>query len=281
MAIEIISKEPLTLKERRSLWNRYMWFYNGCTNFQNFYGNGWAWTLRPLFEKYYNKEGQIDSMKNHLDWYNNEGQTAALLSGIIVGMEEERALKGTVSQEVIRATKATMQGPIAGIGDSLVQGTLIPLLLGIAINLTESSGAVGPLFYILTYLVIIVFGSYFLFNKGYSMGRSALSAITGPNIGKFIESIMLFGTIVVGALGANYVKATTAIKWSTGVINEKTGEEIAMQLQTIIDGIFPKLLSLLVILGCFYFVKKMNISMPIMIIALLVIVVIGTAVGIF
>ena len=43
MATEKLTNERLTKKERNKLWNRYMWFNNGCTNFQNFYGNGWAW----------------------------------------------------------------------------------------------------------------------------------------------------------------------------------------------------------------------------------------------
>ena len=40
MATEKLTNERLTKKERNKLWNRYMWFNNGCTNFQNFYGNG-------------------------------------------------------------------------------------------------------------------------------------------------------------------------------------------------------------------------------------------------
>ena len=65
MTMEAKTKERLTKKEITSLWHRYMWFNNGCTNFQNFYGNGWAWCLRPLFEKYYNKEDVIKSMQGH------------------------------------------------------------------------------------------------------------------------------------------------------------------------------------------------------------------------
>lgn len=273
MAIETVSKERLSKKERTRLWNRYMWFYNGCTNFENFYGNGWSWCLRPLFEKYYNKDGQVAGMKNHLDWYNNEAQTGAVLAGIVVGMEEERAVTGKVDPEIIRTTKATMQGPIAGIGDSVVQGTLIPLLLGIAINLSANGSVLGPIFYILSYLSIIVVGSYFLFNKGYTMGRSAMSIMTGNTVNQFIEAFMLFGSIVVGALGANYVKATTAISWGLG--------ENVTTLQSVIDGIFPKLLSLGVILLCYWLVKKKNVSMVKLIIGLLIVVVAGTYAGIF
>lgn len=46
-----------------------------------------------------------------------------------------------------------------------MQGTLIPLLLGIGVSLTQSTGVLGPLFYIFSYLAIIVFGSHILFNQ--------------------------------------------------------------------------------------------------------------------
>ena len=187
-------------------------------------------------------------MQNHLDWYNCEAQTASVIAGVVVGMEEERAVTGKVSADVIRATKASLQGPVAGIGDSVVQGTLIPLLLGIGVSLTQSTGVLGPLFYIFSYLAIIVFGSHILFNQGYRLGRNAMATLTGGALNRVIEAFMLFGTIVVGALGANYVKATTAIQWSSG-------ESVTM-LQNVIDGIFPKLLSLGVIMLCYWLGKK-------------------------
>lgn len=265
--------ERLSKTALNKLWNRYMWFYNGCTNFQNFYGNGWAWVLRPLFEKYYDKEGIIDGMMNHLDWYNCEAQTASVIAGVVVGMEEDRALTGNTNQEVIRATKAALQGPVAGIGDSIVQGTLIPLLLGIGINLTQSAGVVGPIFYIVSYLFCIVVGSYFLFHQGYKLGSAAMSTIAGGSLNKIIDAFMLFGAIVVGALGANYVKPSLAISWTSG--------EAVTTLQSIIDGIFPRLLSLILILICYWLAKKKNVSMVKMILGMLIVVVGGTYLGIF
>ena len=273
MAIERLTTERLTKKELNKLWNRYMWFNNGCTNFQNFYGNGWAWVLRPLFEKYYNKEGVIDGMLSQLDWYNSESQSASVIAGVLVGMEEERAVNGNVNQDAIRTTKAALQGPVAGIGDSVVQGTVIPLLLGIGISLTQSAGVLGPLFYIVSYLAFIGICSYILFHQGYKVGRQAMSALTGSAFNKLLEAFMLFGAIVVGALGANYVKASTALEWALG--------DSVISLQTIIDGIFPKLLSLGTIFLCYWLVKKKNISLVKMIFGMLVLVVVGTYIGFF
>lgn len=126
--------------------------------------------------------------------------------------------------------------------------------------------------YIIVYFLIIYIGSYFLYFNGFKLGREVLVSLTGGLLNKFIEAFMIFGTIVVGALGANYVKATTAISWTTG--------ESTTQLQNILDGIFPKLLSLVVILVCYWLGKK-NVTMPKMILGMLIIVILGTYIGIF
>lgn len=100
-----------------------------------------------------------------------------------------------------------------------------------------------------------------------------MSALTGSAFNKLLEAFMLFGAIVVGALGANYVKASTALEWALG--------DSVISLQTIIDGIFPKLLSLGTIFLCYWLVKKKNISLVKMIFGMLVLVVVGTYIGFF
>ena len=49
---------------------------------------------------------------------------------ITAGLEEARANGDAVDGETINGMRAGLMGPIAGIGDSLVVGTLIPVLFG-------------------------------------------------------------------------------------------------------------------------------------------------------
>lgn len=104
----------------------------------------------PLLKKYYNKEGQKQGMLRHMDFHNNEHTTANVIWGVMVGMEEQKALGYDVEDEMIRTTKSALMGPVAGIGDSLVQATILPLLLSVAISLTGNNySPFGTIFYLL------------------------------------------------------------------------------------------------------------------------------------
>ena len=47
------------------------------------------------------------------------------------GLEEAKANGEPIDGETINGIRAGLMGPLAGIGDSLIVGTLIPILLGI------------------------------------------------------------------------------------------------------------------------------------------------------
>ena len=45
-----------------------------------------------------------------------------------------------------------LMGPLAGIGDSLVVGTIIPILLGVAMGMSTGGSPLGAIFYIICLL---------------------------------------------------------------------------------------------------------------------------------
>ena len=70
-------------------------------------------------------------------FFNTEPQLGALIVGITAGLEEARANGADgVDDETINGLRAGLMGPVAGIGDSLIVGTLIPIILGIALGLS-------------------------------------------------------------------------------------------------------------------------------------------------
>ena len=91
---KIVTTEPLTKKEKNSLFWKYMLTVIYCCNFETWHGNVFAYNLYPLFKKYYkdSKEKIVEGMKRHLDFYNNEVASGAIVWGIMVGMEEQKAL---------------------------------------------------------------------------------------------------------------------------------------------------------------------------------------------
>ena len=50
-------------------------------------------------------------------------------------------------------------GPLAGIGDSLVVGTVIPILLGVALGMSDGGSPLGAIFYIIVWNLFAYFGT--------------------------------------------------------------------------------------------------------------------------
>ena len=83
------------------------------------------------------KKNKKDAMQTYTAFFNTEPQLGSLVVGITAGLEEARANGDAVDGETINGMRAGLMGPIAGIGDSLIVGTLIPVLLGIALGLSK------------------------------------------------------------------------------------------------------------------------------------------------
>ena len=234
-------------------------------------------TWPPLYKKYYDKDGQREGMLRMFDFINTEQTTASVLWGILVGMEEQKALGKPVSDEMIRTVKSSLMGPLAGVGDSLVQATILPLLTTIAISLTGAGDVLSPLgvvlFIIATPILLWVYARV-LFNNGYTLGKDAVSTLMGSAMDRIKTAVQLFGIIVIGALSASYVKLSTPLSFAA------SADATPVVLQDVINGIFPNLLSLLLVLGCWYLLSKKGVSVTKAIFGLMGIVVVLGLIGI-
>lgn len=245
---------PLTKRELNRLYIRYLLF--GCPGVDAIYiqGKSWPWWLLPFFRLYYGAEQIKENILRHFTWYNTEPIAGSLIFGIVLGMEEEKAIKKNVDPEAIIAIKSGLMGPVAGIGDSLIQATLIPILITLTVAISGESGSVaGPLFYIAALLGIILTFGYTLFKKGYTLGKASLNFFGDSGISDITKSIAVFGLIVVGCLAADRCQVKTLLSFASD------GE--AVLLQDMIDKIFPNLLSLLIILLFYWLMKVKKVKM--------------------
>lgn len=257
------TQEKLTKKELNKLWNRYMWTYDGSCSFELYHGMGYVYGLLPLFQKYYKEDAEIQKgLKRHIQMFNTEMQVGSIIFGIVVGMEEQRALGKPIDDEIIRTTKIGLMGPVAGIGDSMLIGMFIPILLSIGISLAADGSIAGPLFYMIVYPLTIIFGSHFLFHRGYALGINAVKTLIGEKANKIRDAITLLGVVIMGGLSASYIKFNVAVSFMKG------SEEVTVQ--SILDGIFPKLIPLCIMLAVWYLMAKKKISILKMLLGLTV-----------
>lgn len=267
-----ISKKTLN----SSFWR---WYYGNLTCFSHEHMQtfGYMWSMLPIInELYESKEDRKRSLETYYPFFNTEPQIGAIVVGITAGLEEARANGATeIDDEMINGIRAGLMGPLAGIGDSLIVGTYIPVLLGIALGLAEGGSIIGPLFYMVVWNITIVVFMKFIHKKGYELGGSAVELIVGQQATAFRESVIVLGQIIVGAMAASWINIATAVELT------KDGDGNPVLLQDKLDGAFPKILTMFFVLGCWWLMAKKNIS-PIKVMLLMVIVAfIGVFLGFF
>lgn len=287
-----VSKKSLN----SSFWR---WFYGNLTCFSHEHMQtfGYMWSMLPIIQELYEtKDEQAEKLQTYYPFFNTEPQIGSIVVGITAGLEEARANGAEeIDDEMINGIRAGLMGPLAGIGDSLIVGTYIPVLLGIALGLAEGGSIIGPLFYIVVWNVTSIFFQKWIYNKGYELGGSAVEVIVGEQATALRESVIVMGQVIVGAMAGTWVSITTSVQLTTSIQDKKelviegskviekiTGtQEVPVLLQEKLDGAVPGVLTLLFVLGCWWLMAKKAIS-PIKIMLLMVVVaIVGVLVGFF
>lgn len=219
------------------------------------------------------EKAQQELMKRHLPFFNTEPFLGAIVPGIALGMEIEKASGADVDDDLIHAIKSALMGPFAGIGDALLPGMLIPTLLAIALGLSKNGEVTGVIFYIVTFLGIMTPLTWFLFSKGAELGATAAESILASNVkDDLIRAINIIGLSVVGSIAALYANITIGLKYASG--------DFEVNVNEILNNIYPKLPVLLAAFGTYYLVDKKNWSTLKVIALYFVVAVVGYFTGI-
>lgn len=269
------NENRLTKRELRQIWARFGFTHLSSMSYEKLQAHAWAYAYLPFAKKYYSE--QPDKKKallvRHSMFFNTEPQVGQLITGIITSLEEEIAIGGDVPEEMPINIKTTLMGPVAGIGDSIIQGIIIPVLLSIAMGLAAGGNALGPIFYIVTFGIVSLLISYLTFMNGYKLGVNAIDVIIGEDARRITDAFNTLGVIVVGALAASNIELTTGLKIPMG--------DESQDLQEVLDGFFPKILPLIMVLLAWYLISLKKITATKVILVLTAISAVGVVVGLF
>ncbi len=219
-------------------------------------------------------EKQQELMERHLPFFNTEPFLGCIIPGIALGMEGQKAAGEDVPAELITSIKSAMMGPFAGIGDALLPGTLIPILLAIGCGLSEDGSVLGAIFYMVVFLGIMIPLTWFLWNQGVNLGAQAATALLANDIkDDLIKSLNIVGLTVVGCIAASY--ASINVVWTY----ERDGT-VLVDLGSLLNGVWPNIVVYLAALGTYYLMAKKNWSTNKVILLYLVVAIIGYFTGI-
>ena len=253
------------------------WWYGNLTCFSHEHMQtfGYMWSMLPIIQELYSsKEEQAEKLRTYYPFFNTEPQIGAIVVGITAGLEEARANGAEeIDDEMINGIRAGLMGPLAGIGDSLIVGTYIPILLGIALGLAEGGSVLGPLFYIVVWNITSTWFQKFVYDKGYELGGSAVELIVGTKATALRESAIIMGQVIVGAMGAAWVNVSSKVQIATNSEGE------AVMLIQKLDSAYPKVLTLLFILFAWWLMAKKNVTPVKVLLLMVVIALVGSIIG--
>ena len=256
---------------------RWLFFSHSTYNWERLQGVGFAHSMTPIIEKLYkNKEDITAALKRHLVFFNTQPDVGSIIFGVTIAMEEERAAGANISDEAINSVKVGLMGPMAGIGDTLQQGILIPIALSIGMSLalggqigTATQGnIIGPIFFAVVVAAVIWGGDWFLWWQGYKQGKTAVTNLLQSGaLNKVINGAGVLGNFVMGVLAVSFVTLSTPIVFNIGGTQFKT--------QGILDQFMPHLLPLLLVMLVWWLVARKRVSPTVMMVGMLIVGIVG------
>lgn len=243
-------------------------------NYERQMNMGYCYCMLPVIEKLYpNKEDQIAAMERHLEFFNTTPQLATLILGVSATMEENNANDPNFDTESINNVKVSLMGPLAGIGDSFIWGTLRIIATGVGLSLATQGNILGPILFLLVFNIPAQGLRWYLMRTGYKLGSTFLTKIQAAGLmDKLTYGASVLGLIVVGAMTAGNVVVNFPLALGSG--------DEATTVGNILDSIMPGLAPLMFTLLVYWLLKKKNVKTTTLLLMCVAIGLIGSFFGI-
>ena len=204
--------------------------------------------LKELYKDKTEQE-QINSLKRHLEYFNTHPVAIPFILGVTAALEEST---DETQKDTVLSIKAGLMGPLAGLGDSMLNLTWFPIAGSIGAALCISNGSImGPIVMFLMINLLYFPLKYYGIHLGYSKGIDILNGGDAASF-KIFDRLSNFanvlGVIVVGGLIPTAVKVTTGITIQSG--------DGVLSLQDQLNAIMPNLLPVIATAICYALIKK-------------------------
>ena len=146
-------------------------------------------------------EGLKEALHRNLEFFNCTAHVSPFIGGITLAMEEINRANDDFDASSINAVKAALMGPLSGIGDSLILGTLRVLAVGIGTSLAVKGNILGPILFFLIFNVPTFILRYVCAIKGYELGANYLEKVQASGLmEKFMLAAAILGVMVIGGM---------------------------------------------------------------------------------
>lgn len=179
------------------------------------------------------------------------------IMGLVASMEKQNSEDENFDESSITAVKASLMGPLSGIGDAFFWGILRVIAAGIGISIASTGSAIGAVVFLLLYNIPSFIIHYYALYSGYSVGANFIQKLYESGGMKIITKASgILGLMMMGSMTASNVKFKTILQ--VGI----EGSKDVMMIQNYLDELFIVLIPLCVTLVSFWLLrsKKVNVN---------------------
>lgn len=250
--VNTVSEKKVTRLDLLKAWWKWCLAVEVPVSFDRMQALAFSYSINKILQKIYRDDPEElqEAMKRHVQMFNTNADWGSVIHGIIISLEEERAMGNEeITPEVMESLKIGLMGPLAGIGDSVDQGIVATIPLAIFVPMALNGSVLAAFIPALIYLAWSYGWSWFLFNKGYTLGKnSVMNILQSGTIKKVIDIASIVGLFMIGCLSAAYVKFSTVLEFAN--------DAGKVSLQEILDGMLPNLLPFCLVMAMYLFIIK-------------------------
>ncbi|GAB2024937.1 PTS system mannose/fructose/sorbose family transporter subunit IID [Lactovum odontotermitis] len=251
---EIIQETQITKKDliRTFIFSN---FQQASFNFERIHALAFCVDMIPTIRRVYkNKKEQAEALKRHLTFFNTMPFMCGPIIGVTMAMEEARANGADIDDGTINSLKVGLMGPLAGVGDPVIWGTLRPILAALGASLALTGNIMGPILFFVVFNAIRMAMKWFGLTYGFSKGMDIVKDLSGNLLQKLTEGATILGLFIMGVL---------VTKWTTiniPLVVSKTqgpdGKMVTTTIQNVLNDLIPSLPALGLTLLMMYLLKK-------------------------
>lgn len=249
--------EPAERKAmRRVFWRSYA-MNASRTGATQYHACGFLWSIMPIIDLFYkdDPEGRKKAMVRHTAWFNATLHLNDFIVGLVASMEKQNSQNENFDDSSITAVKASLMGPLSGIGDSFFWGILRVVAAGIGISLASAGSAMGAIVFLLLYNIPAMIIQYYSLYGGYSVGTTLIERLYESGGMKILTKVSsLLGLMMMGSMTASNVKFKTILQ-----VNVQGSKQV-MKIQTYLDQLFVGIVPLAVTLVAFWLLYKKHVN---------------------
>lgn len=253
-------------------------FQQASFNYERIHALAFCVDMIPTIKRVYQtEEEQREALKRHLAFFNTTPAMCGPVLGVTMAMEEARANGASINDGTINSLKIGLMGPLAGVGDPLVWGTLRPITAALGASLALTGNIAGPLLFFVLFNLVRLAMKWYGLTYGLSKGIGIVKDLSGNILPKLTEGASILGLFIMGVLVTKWTSINVPLIVSkTADIN---GNEIIMTVQGILNDLVPGLFPLGLTLLMMKLLRK-KVSPIILIFALFAVGILGYALGI-